>query len=194
MRVVNAELQAANEELQVHLEELQIQAEELQAANRQISAAHEALSESQGDLRRAQKMAQIGSWRLDVRRDALTWCDETYRIFGIPLGTPLSYEKFLATVHPEDREYVDRQWTAALKGEPYDIEHRIVVGDTIKWVRELAELEFDSQGLLQGGFGTAQDITERKQAEAALRLSHQRLDLLAESASRLLVSARTPRK
>ena len=108
-------------------------------------------------------MAQIGSWRLDVRRDALTWCDETHRIFGIPSGTPLSYEKFLATVHPEDREYVDRQWTAALKGEPYDIEHRIVVGDTIKWVRELAELEFDSQGLLLGGFGTAQDITERKQ-------------------------------
>ena len=38
-------------------------------------------------------------------------------------------------------------------------------GDTVKCVRERAELEFDAAGALQGGFGTTQDITERKQAE-----------------------------
>jgi hypothetical protein len=69
------------------------------------------------------------------------WSDENHRIFGIPKGTPLTYEAFLGTVHPEDREYVDRKWTAALRGEPYDIEHRIVLGETVKWVRERAELE-----------------------------------------------------
>jgi len=74
----------------------------------------------------------------------------------------------LAAVHPDDRDYVDQKWTAALRGELYDIEHRIAVGDTVKWVRERAELEFDQQGALLGGFGTAQDITERKQAEEAL--------------------------
>ena len=75
-----------------------------------------------------------------------------------------------------------------MAGEPYDIEHRIVVGDAVKWVRELAELEFDSHGQLLGGFGTVQDITGRKRAEEALRLSNQRLDLLAETAGQLLVS------
>ena len=101
----------------------------------------------------------------------------------------MTYETFLAAVHPEDREFVNRKWQAALKGEPFDIEHRIVVDDTIKWVRELAELEFDSQGHLLGAFGTIQDITARKKAEEALRLSHQRLDLLAETAGRLLAGS-----
>lgn len=79
----------------------------------------------------------------------------------------MTYETFLSGVHPQDREYVDRKWAAALRGEPYDIEHRIIVGDKVKWVRERAELEFDSNGELKGGFGTVQDITERKLIENA---------------------------
>jgi len=131
--------------------------------------AKQALLENEQDLNRAQAVAHTGSWRLDVRRNQLLWSDETHRIFGIPRGTPMTYETFLSSVHPEDREYVDHKWTAALRGEPYDIEHRIIVGDEVKWVRERAELEFDSKGELKGGFGTVQDITERKQAEEKLR-------------------------
>ncbi|MEW6386201.1 MAG: PAS domain S-box protein [Thermodesulfobacteriota bacterium] len=133
--------------------------------------AEEALRESREDLNRAQAVAHTGSWRMNVQRNELTWSEENHRIFGIPEGTPMTYESFLATVHPEDREYVDREWTAALQGEPYDLEHRIVVGDTVKWVRERAELEFDPQGQLLGGFGTTQDITARKRGEEALRLA-----------------------
>jgi len=131
--------------------------------------AKQALLENEQDLNRAQAVAHTGSWRLDVRRNQLLWSDETHRIFGIPRGTPMTYETFLSSVHPEDCEYVDYKWTAALRGEPYDIEHRIIVGDEVKWVRERAELEFDSKGELKGGFGTVQDITERKQAEEKLR-------------------------
>jgi PAS domain S-box-containing protein len=144
---------------------------ELYRRSRRKSAAYEkelALRESQEDLNRAQAVAHTGSWRLDVRRNELVWSDENHRIFGIPKGTSMTYETFLATVHPEDREYVGQKWTAALRGEPYDIEHRIVTGDGVKWVRERAELEFDPQGVLRGGFGTTQDITERKQAEQAM--------------------------
>ena len=129
----------------------------------------EALRHHREDLDRAQAVAHTGSWRLDVRRDELLWSDETYRMFGLSKGTPLTYEAFLETVHPEDREYVDQKWTAALRGESYDIEHRIVVGDSVKWVRERAELEFDKHGTLLGGFGTVQDITEHKRAEEELR-------------------------
>ncbi|MFW6102249.1 MAG: PAS domain S-box protein [Chloroflexota bacterium] len=130
----------------------------------------QALRESEQDLNRAQAVARTGSWRLDVQSNQLLWSDETHRIFGISRGTPMSYETFLSSVHPEDREYVDRKWAAALRGEPYDIEHRIIVDDKVKWVRERAELEFDSKGELKGGFGTVQDITERKQVENELRV------------------------
>lgn len=135
----------------------------------------QALRESQADLTWAQAVGQIGSWRLDVQRNELLWSDENHRIFGVPKGTPLTYETFLGIVHPEDREFVDRRWTAALRGEPYDIEHRIVVGRTLKWVRERAELEFDDHGRLRGGFGITQDITTRKESEQALRDSEEAL-------------------
>lgn len=131
-----------------------------------------ALRESQEDLNRAQAVGRIGSWRLDVRRNELRWSRENHRIFGIPEGPPLTYETFLGVVHEEDRDYVHEKWTAALRGEPYDIEHRLVVGGELKWVRERAELEFDSEGVLLGGFGTTQDITElKRQEEERLNLS-----------------------
>jgi len=168
------ELQVQNEELQAQAEELQAQTQELMAGNIKLKKAHAALRESREDLNRAQAVAHTGSWRLDVRKNELLWSDETYRIFGIPQGTALTYETFLTAIHPQDRAYVDREWTAALGGKPYDIEHRIVVGDTMKWVREKAELEFDLQGRLLGGFGTVQDITARKQAEEALLESENR--------------------
>ena len=170
-------LQASEEELQATVEELQAQAEELLEANQNLHEAHTALAESQKDLNRAQAVAHTGSWRLDMRRNELLWSDETYRIFGISRGMPLTYESFLAAVHPEDREYVDRKWTGALRGEPYDIEHRIVVGNAVKWVSEKAELEADAQGQLLGGFGTVQDITAHKEAETTLQASRDFLEI-----------------
>jgi len=141
------------------------------------------LHETYADLDRAQSVAKTGSWRLDVDRGVLTWSEENYRIFGIPPGTPMTYPAFLACVHPDDRAFVDRMWNAALRGEPYDIEHRLLVGGTVKWVREKADLQLDEHGALLGGIGITQDITERKQAEEAVRL------LEAKSSGILAVSA-----
>jgi PAS domain S-box-containing protein len=138
------------------------------------------LRESQQDLNRAQAVAHTGSWRLDVRRNELTWSDEVHRMFGVPKETPLTYESFLAFIHPDDRQYVDTKWKAALAGEKYDIEHRIVVDDRIKWVRERANLEFDKDGTLLGGFGTVTDITARKQMEEELRKSRDELEKRVE--------------
>jgi PAS domain S-box-containing protein len=137
--------------------------------------------ESEADLRRAQVVAQTGSWRLDVQRNELIWSDENHRIFGIPKGGPLTYETFLSTVHPQDKEFVSRSWLAALQGAPYDIEHRIVHGGETKWVRERAELEFNADGTLRGGFGSTQDINEKKRTEAALSASESRFRLAMEA-------------
>jgi len=142
--------------------------------------AEEQLRHSEEDLNRAQTVAQTGSWRLNVHRNELLWSDETYRVFGIARGMPMTYELFLAAVHPADREYVDRRWVAALRGETYDIEHRILADGKLKWVREKAELEFDDAGILLGGFGTVQDITARKRAEEAMHEANERLQLQAE--------------
>ncbi len=129
----------------------------------------EALRESQSDLNRAQAVAHIGNWRMDIRNNVLEWSDENFRIFGIPKGTPLTYQSFLDIVHPADRQLVDTTWQQALTGMPYDIEHRLIVDKKVKWVRELAELEFDKHGALLGGFGTTEDITDIKSTQEALQ-------------------------
>ncbi|MGC1951240.1 MAG: PAS domain S-box protein [Gammaproteobacteria bacterium] len=148
--------------------------------------AEEALRQSREDFDRAQAVGQMGWWRLDTRQNMLTWSDENHRIFGVPKGTPLTYEALLAMVYPDDRAYVDAQWTAGLHGAPYDIEHRIVADGRVKWVREKAYLEFDRQGVLLGGFGITQDITARKLAEAKLLESEARFQTLANGSPALL--------
>lgn len=132
----------------------------------------EALRERQSDLDRAQSVAGVGSWRLDLRRDEVQWSDESYRIFGVPRGTPLTYQRFLDLLHPDDRAHVDRAWQAALAGAPFDVEHRIVVDGEVKWIREQAEVDLDGAGVPLRGIGTMQDITLRKRADEALRRAH----------------------
>ena len=149
--------------------------------------AEQKLRQSQDDLDCAQAVGQIGNWRLDVQRNVLTWSDENHRIFGVPKGVPLTYETFLETVHPDDREYVDAKWKAGLAGEPYDIEHRIVLGGEVRWVREKAYLEFGNAGKLLGGFGITQDITQRKQAELRLVESERRFRTLAEHSPDIII-------
>lgn len=139
-----------------------------------------ALRASKDDLNRAQAVGNIGSWRLDVRRNELTWSAENHRIFGIPEGTPMSYETFLSRVHPDDRNYVDRTWHAALAGHNYVIEHRLLVNGRVKWVLEKAELEFDERGRLVGGFGITQDITQRQLIKNQLKNANNRIAAIAD--------------
>ncbi|MFZ2313780.1 MAG: PAS domain S-box protein [Methylobacter sp.] len=131
--------------------------------------AEEALRESQMDLNHAQAVAHIGNWRMDICNNRLELSDENFQIFGIPKGTPLTYQSFLDCVHPEDRLFVDAAWKDALTGKSYDIEHRVIVGQKVKWVRELAVLEFDENGSVRGAFGTTEDITDIKSSQEALQ-------------------------
>ncbi|MBD3242948.1 MAG: PAS domain S-box protein, partial [Chitinivibrionales bacterium] len=140
--------------------------------------AETALRESREDLDRAQSVARTGSWRVRTKQRHMEWSDEVYRIFGIPREAPLSTDVFVSAIHPQDRELVDRRWQAALRGEPYDLEFRIVTAGKIKWVRERAELEFDEEGELIGALGITQDITARKRVEQQLKRSR---DALAEA-------------
>ncbi len=141
---------------------------EHEVAERRVTEV--ALRASEATLNAAQGVAHIGSWELILQDNRLLWSDETYRIFGIACGTPLTYELFLDCVHPDDREGVDRAWQAALTSALYDFEHRIIVDGAVRWVREKAELRLDTQGQLLSGVGIVQDITQSKEAEAQLHL------------------------
>ena len=88
-------------------------------------------------------------------------------------------------MHPDDRRFVDERWQAGMRGEPYDIEHRIVAEGHAKWVREKAYLEFDAAGAA-GGLRNC-DVTERKLAEDALHASEQRFRALVQNSSDIIL-------
>ncbi|NDU92044.1 MAG: sensor domain-containing diguanylate cyclase [Ferrovum sp.] len=124
-----------------------------------------ALEANKADLDRAQAIAHLGSWVYDLSNDVTHLSAETCRIFGLPEGTKGSHDTYLARSHPEDRVALDRAWQAALRGAAFDVEHRIIVNEAVRWVRQRAELEYDKDGKPLRGLGTTQDITERKTAE-----------------------------
>jgi PAS domain S-box-containing protein len=136
--------------------------------------AEKALMRQKYLLEKSQEMGLIGTWELDFAKNRLVWTDENCRIFGVPEGSVVTYEIFLAKIHPEDREFVQRKWQSALSGNLYDIEHRILLADQVKWVREKAEIHLDEDGRPLFAIGFSQDITMRKQAEATLRESEER--------------------
>jgi diguanylate cyclase (GGDEF)-like protein/PAS domain S-box-containing protein len=138
------------------------------------------LESSQFELHRAQAVARVGSWVGDVADDAMRLSVEACRIIGVAEGTVLSLEGYLAKIHPDDRDSVREAWRAARKGAPYDHEHRIVDVSSLHWVRQRAVMEYSSDGTLLRALGITQDITDRKQAEAALRESESRYRTLVE--------------
>ncbi len=133
--------------------------------------AEVALLRNQYYLTKAQEIGNIGTFELDIKKNTLLWTDENYKIFGVPLGTEMNYELFINCVHPDDRDYVNEQWNAGLQRVPYDIEHRIIVGNSIKWVREKADIDFDAAGAPSMAIGFSQDITDRKKAEEKIKSS-----------------------
>jgi PAS domain S-box-containing protein len=145
-------------------------------------ATEKALKISQDNLSHAQRIAHIGSWHIDTAGN-LEWSEETHHIFGCNSGIPIQYTDFLNRVHPDDKARLDADWQNALNGAPYDITHRIIVNNQIKWVREQAELTFDENKQLKDVLGTVQDITEQKHIEIAMQNSEARFRSIFEYAS-----------
>ena len=125
------------------------------------------LTQASARLAEAQALAHIGSWSWEIAERHVTWSDELYRIFGFEPGSiAVSYERFLSSVHPEDRPWVAETIGAAVESpQPFQIEHRIVLPDGRERVIEgRGHLVVESHGR-QRMVGTVQDVTEQRQVE-----------------------------
>jgi PAS domain S-box-containing protein len=143
------------------------------------------LQRREAQLSEAQRIAQVGSWELDLVGNKLTWSDEIFSIFEIDRTKfGATYEAFLAAIHPEDREAVNAAYTGSLATrKPYDITHRLLMADgRIKHVHERCESEFDAEGKPLRSIGTVQDISARKLADEALAESHRLLQAIIDTA------------
>ena len=129
-------------------------------------------------LRRGQLFANIGTWEWDIRSGKLFWTERIGPLFGHPEGMlTTSYESFLASVHPEDKDAVIAAVRATvLQGAPYEIEHRVVWPDgTVRWLHERGAVERDDSGEPVRMLGVVMDIDERKRTALALAEREQQL-------------------
>jgi PAS domain S-box-containing protein len=139
----------------------------------------EALRKSEILLKESQQMAHIGSWEMDLKNNILYWSDENYRIFEVdPARFGASYEAFLDTVHPDDREMVNRAYTDSVNNRtPYTIIHRLQFPDQrVKYVQEWCETYYDEEGSPLRSIGTTQDITAQQLAQNELRASARQIE------------------
>ena len=154
-------------------------------------AAQEALQISEASLAAAQRLAHLGSWSWHRHTQHTHWSDELYRIVGCePQSFAGSFDAIQPYIHPEDREGFATALRDALRGTAaYDFEHRVVRPDgTQRIVHELADFVRDERGEIVQVVGSIHDITERRQAEQALRESEMRIRTLVSNVAIVLIS------
>jgi len=124
---------------------------------------------SEFNLSRAQAVAHVGSWHLELPGQRLLWSDETYRIFGLPPETSIDLRRVVECFHPEDRDAAREEIEEAIAGRDCAVEHRILVDGRVKWIAMRAQATLSEEdGKPIDLLGTVQDITERKLAETAM--------------------------
>lgn len=129
------------------------------------------------ELLEAQRVAQVGSWHWDVARDRVTWSQELYRIAGRDPRKPApNYKEHAQLYAAESWTQLKRAVKKALRtGSPYDIELEMLRRDgTKRWIRARGEALRNASGRVVVLRGTAQDISEKKEAERSLRESEER--------------------
>ena len=144
------------------------------------------IQKSEASLAAAQKIARVGSWKFDLRTQKITWSEEVFRIFGLDPAQPEpTYPELLEMYHPEDREFFNQTVNLAIsEGKPYKEELRIVhPGGQIRYVEVRGEAVVNESGEVIQILGTVMDITDRKQAEAALKISEERFYLAFEGSA-----------
>ena len=144
--------------------------------------AEEALEDSEALLVQTGRMAKIGGWILDAKTLEVTWTEETYRIHEVPLGHKPPLEEAIKFFHSDDRPKLETAIKKALEhGESYDMEVRFITAKGKRlWTHTIGKPIIE-EGKTVKLTGTFQDITERKQAEEALRESEERYRNILEN-------------
>lgn len=151
-------------------------------------ATEAALARSEAQLRYVTDAGEIGYWDWDVAADRLEWSERCKAMFGLPVGEPMTYQRFLDALHPDDRAPTAAAIQATLGGErDYDVEVRPVEpGATARWVHSKGRATFGPDGEAVRMGGIALDITGPKEMEAALRESEARFRNMADTAPAML--------
>ncbi|OOZ38119.1 hypothetical protein BOW53_16510 [Solemya pervernicosa gill symbiont] len=148
---------------------------------------------SQKSLKKAQRIASIGSWEWDLTTDITTFSDEYFHLFGFDDNDHATREDCLGHIHPDDLDAVNKAVSDALdSSEKYSIEYRInLPNGEQKHIHGMGQTEQDNSGQTVRFFGTVHDISDRKCAEILLQKSHSELERRVKERTRELQQTNT---
>lgn len=148
-------------------------------------AAERRRADAEDDLRNALELNPQVPWTADADGRITDFSDRWLRLTGLTRDEALG-EGWMQVPHPDDRPAMIEAWTrSTAAGEPYDIEHRIRLGDGhYRWMRSRAQPRREERDRIVRWYGTTEDIHDRKLAEAALRVSEERQRFLLELGDR----------
>ncbi|HEX6641703.1 MAG TPA: ATP-binding protein, partial [Thermoanaerobaculia bacterium] len=187
----SSELEMQTEELQFQATHLEEQSTELEMSNAELEATLDQLSRGEALLAEAQSSAHLGSWEWDMVTGAIAWTDEMYRLYGYePQSVTIDFERYLAGIHPDDRVVAQEAIQEAMRTNgSFVFEHRTVAADGDERVLHCrGRVITDDESRPLRMTGSAQDVTERRAAEEAIRRAHADMERANRAKSDFLAS------
>jgi PAS domain S-box-containing protein len=128
-------------------------------------------------LQEVEAITDFGTWRTDLERGETEWSRMAGELFGVSAAEgSFGHEDVPPLVAPSHEALVKRKRKAVFDGEPFDIEYRIEVGGSTKWIHERAEFKHDDSGDPVVAIGILQDVTDHKEREQELELFRNLVD------------------
>ncbi len=138
--------------------------------------AEEALAKREEELRLVVDAAEAGIWDWDIAAGSLTWSPRSKALFEVAPDAEVTYEGFLAALHPDDRGTVEERVRRVLQqgGTDYEAEMRVPLrSGGIRWLVAKGRVHYDREGRPVRLIGMALDVTPRKLVEEELRRADQ---------------------
>ena len=161
----------------------------------ELRAANEALATNQARLELALDASSAGTWSWEAASNQSAWDERYHKLYGFEPHEPVSFDAWIARVHPEDREKLLRQLGALIEpsgGDAWDEEFRALhPAKGERWMAALGRVERNQAGFAVRLAGINLDITERKRAEEALRVAHDQLERRVQERTAELQAANT---
>ncbi|MDD3043659.1 MAG: PAS domain S-box protein, partial [Methanosarcinaceae archaeon] len=173
---------------------------ERKQTEREFKKKTEELSEAKKRLELALEATKMGTWEWDLKSNTQTWDENLFHLVGISQNEfNQTYKDLIELgnkiVPPEDNKKMHEAIQRVLEGKTdiYELEHRIIWPDgSIRYFSVKGRTFRDSEGNLLRMIGTTHDITERKEAEKALRERDEKFRIASEQTGHVIYNTDIP--
>ena len=137
------------------------------------------IKEKESNLQKAFEIAAMGPYRYNIQEDQFEWSQRALRVIGFHKDQePHDFQSLLDMVHYSDRDYLRKRAKEGRSSGRLDVEVRINIKGTLKWLRFKSHKEYDEDRRPLNSIGIVQDITKRKLAEMELAQYRDHLEQL----------------